>query len=115
VVQLAGVELAMCLYDQPAELVGEHAARLLPVCCGLLEEALFRLHDTGGLDEDEEDEEGEEGAAGLSGEAWLDALSDAQLLTAQRAFVAAVGNCLDFLEAVRAEASRWLGLGLRLG
>ena len=71
--------------------------------------------DISGSEEDEEDEEGEEGAAGLSGEAWLDALSDAQLLTAQRAFVAAVGNCLDFLEAVRAEASRWLGLGLRLG
>ena len=101
VVQLAGVELAMCLYDQPGEVVGEHAARLLPVCCGLLEEALFRLHDTGGPEE--EDEEGE---AGMSGEAWLDALSDAQLLTAQRAFVAAVGNCLDFLEATRAEASR---------
>ena len=30
VVQLAGVELAMCLYDQPAELVGEHAARRRP-------------------------------------------------------------------------------------
>ena len=68
-VQLAGVELAMCLYDQHAELVGEHAARLLPVCCGLLEEALFRLHDTGGLDEDEEDEEGEEGEEG-EGEEW---------------------------------------------
>jgi len=104
VVQLAGVELAMCLYDQPGEIVGEHAARLLPVCCGLLEEALFRLHDTGGPEE--EDEEGEEGVAGMSGEAWLDALSDAQLLTAQRAFVAAVGNCLDFIEAMRAEASR---------
>ena len=104
VVQLAGVELAMCLYDQPGEVVGEHAARLLPVCCGLLEEALFRLHHTGGPDE--EDDEGEEGAGGMSGEAWLDALSDAQLLTAQRAFVAAVGNCLDFLEATRAEVSR---------
>ena len=30
VVQLAGVELAMCLHDQPAELVGDHAARRLP-------------------------------------------------------------------------------------
>jgi len=85
----------MCLYDQPAEQVSEEALLLLPVCCGFLEEALFRLHS----DEDA----GAPSRASAHTTAWLDTLDDEQLMGAQRAFHAAVRAALDFVEAVRAE------------
>ena len=101
-VQLAGVELAMGLHDQPDEKVTPEVAEVLPACCALLEEALFRLHSDA---DDEDDEDGGGGGGASGGDPWLGALSDAQLLSAQRAFHAALKSALDFAEAVRAESA----------
>ncbi|KAL1499890.1 hypothetical protein AB1Y20_012573 [Prymnesium parvum] len=94
VVQLSSVELQMALYDQPGPTSAACEAAL-PACCQLLEEALFRLH---------ADAEGE-GEGGAGGEAWLEAMSDAQLISSNRAFHSAVKAALDYAEALRAEVA----------
>ena len=104
VLQLCSVELQMCLHDQPSDTPMSSAHRgVLPACCTLLEEALFRLH----TDCDEEEGEDEGDAAGdvatFGLDPWLSALADAQVLSAQQAFQRAVMVCLEYLEAVRSE------------
>ena len=104
--QLCSVELQMCLHDQPSDTPLDSTRRaVLPACCALLEQALFRLHADGGGDEDEEDveEEGEDDEEKPSGDPWLDSLSDSQVLSANQAFQRAVMVSLEYLEAVRAE------------
>ncbi len=92
--QLSAVELAMCLYDQPTDDPPERARATLPACCATLEEAMFRLHSDAETD----------GAAEVGDDPWLEALSDDELISAQRAFHSAVGSALDYCEAVRSEA-----------
>mmetsp|Transcript_2063 Transcript_2063/g.6891 ORF Transcript_2063/g.6891 Transcript_2063/m.6891 type:complete len:224 (-) Transcript_2063:237-908(-) len=94
----------MCLYDQPADAVPPAVSALLPEVCSLLEEALFRLH--ADADDSEGGEAEEEGGGGASlRTCWLDALTDDELLSAQRAFHTAAKTALDYVEAVVAEAA----------
>ena len=75
--------------------------RLHTVTC----QALFRLH----ADAEDDDGEGGDGGGGAtrggSGEAWLDSLTDAQLIGAQRAFHASLKGAVDYAEAIRTEAA----------
>jgi len=101
-IQLSTVEWCMCLHDQPADAVSPHVAVVLPACCGVLEEALFRLHADAGEEGDEE--EGQH-SGGAPPTCWLDVLTDDELLSAQRAFQSMAKAGLEYLEAVRAEAA----------
>lgn len=100
--QLSSVELQLCLHDQPSEDISPSCLGVLPACCALLEEALFRLHsDAGG---EEEDEGGADDAhSSTAADPWLDALSDAQVVTAQKAFERAILVALEYLETLRSE------------
>jgi len=104
-VQLCTVELCMCLHDQPADDVSEHVLALLPACCSVLEEALFRLHADAAEEEEDEEAPYPSGSSSVGATCWVDALSDEQLLSAQRAFQSVAKAALDFVEAVRAEES----------
>ena len=97
--QLCSVELQMCLYDQPADDVSTECLEVMPACCALLEEALFRLHS----DADEEEDEAEDSAPGGGEDPWLAALSDAQVVSAQQAFQRALMVSLEYLETIRTE------------
>jgi hypothetical protein len=101
-IQLSTVEWCMCLHDQPADAVSPHVAVLLPACCGVLEEALFRLHADAG---EEGEEEAGPHAGGVSPTCWLDALTDEELLSAQWAFQSVAKAGVEYIEAVRAEAA----------
>mmetsp|Transcript_12520 Transcript_12520/g.38246 ORF Transcript_12520/g.38246 Transcript_12520/m.38246 type:complete len:595 (+) Transcript_12520:26-1810(+) len=102
-VQLATVEWCMCLHDQPDNCISEHVLVLLPSCCAILEEALFRFHADVGATEQESSTSA--GQAMVSPMCWLDAVSDEELMSAQRAFQAVVKAGLDYVEAVRTESA----------
>ena len=112
ILQLCSVELQMCLHDQPSDEVSDSCLAVLPACCALLEEALFRLHsDAAESSDDEGDGDGEgggksdggEGGGAAAGDAWLSALNDSQLLSAQSAFVRAQMVSVEYLEALQTE------------
>jgi hypothetical protein len=94
--QLCSVELQMRMHDQPADSVSAECLGVLPACCSILEEALFRLHSD--AHSDGEDEEG-----GEHGDPWLEALNDEELVSAQQAFQRALMVCVDYLETLRTE------------
>ena len=98
--QLASIELAMCLHDQPADDICDHVILMLPFCCALLEEATFRLHADEAVDMDEPSE-----ACDMTPSlCWIESLTDTQLVTAQQAILSAVRASLDYAEALRSEA-----------
>ena len=53
--QQCSVELQLCLHDQPCEQVTPTCLAVLPACCVVLEEALFRLHSDADDDDEGED------------------------------------------------------------
>ena len=111
VLQLCSVELQLCLHDQPAEEVSATCLGVLPACCALLEEALFRLHSDSHNDDGDDDDMGtragdgggSDGGAASGGDVWLNALDDAQLLSVTQAFRRAMMASLEFLEAINTE------------
>ena len=115
VIQLCSVELQMCLHDQPSdEPIARPTLAVLPAACALLEEALFRLHSDFCFDLEEEEEGGNGNnnkadprrgypTADKCDDPWLTALTDEQVLSAQRAFQRMMMVCLEFLEALRTE------------
>ena len=117
VIQLCSVELQMCLHDQPSdEPIARPTLAVLPAACALLEEALFRLHSDFCFDLEEEEEGGNGNnnkadprrgypTADKCDDPWLTALTDEQVLSAQRAFQRMMMVCLEFLEALRREES----------
>lgn len=124
--QLCSVELQMCMHDQPSGETSASCLSVLPACCSLLEEGLFRLHsdaaDCGASDGEEAGElSGSDGALAIDAlrgdgstaaeDPWLLALSDEQMVSAQQAFQRALMVSLEYLEAVRTEDAERMAKG----